>query len=171
MSSECWGRTLGRDGRVGRLESTAWGWWPTRGAREADAPGAEARGSFSPSVGRSQVAVVLRLGGLSQAASGGGPLGSRAWSSRRRQVFEDAGNDGWLGDGGDDANVAPALGTTAQVDGPYRPRRPERAYMDILQDVRRTILRSVSPFEIDGDVLGRELEPGRPRHAMCVLAL
>lgn len=71
--------------RWGRIETSAWGWWPTRGAREADAPSAQARGSFSPSVRHPQVAVGLRLGGLSQAARGGGPLGSRASCSRRRR--------------------------------------------------------------------------------------
>ncbi len=35
------------------------------------------------------------------------------------KVVEDAGNEGGLGDGGDDVDVAPALGTSVQLDAPY----------------------------------------------------
>ena len=57
---------------------------------------------------------------------------------------------------------------------PGRPKRPERAYMNILQNVTRTILRSVLHLEMDDTVPGREHESGRPRHApsgMPTLAL
>ena len=32
--------------RLRWFDSSAWGWWPTRGAREADAPSAQAGGRF-----------------------------------------------------------------------------------------------------------------------------
>ena len=52
-----------------------------------------------------------------------------------------------------------------------RPKRPERAWMDIFKNATRTIVRSVSHLEMDDNVPGREREPGRPRHAMPALAL
>ena len=140
LPSEYWGRTHGRDGQVGAaLESTSWGWWPTRGARKADAPGAGRRGA----------GVVFAERASSPGR--GRPEAGRVESGRERrrpsrlarlepmaQVFEDPGSDGWLGDGGDDANVAPALGTTAPRSSagaadasrrrstPRRSRAPER---------------------------------------------
>lgn len=50
-----------------------------------------------------------------------------------------------------------------------RPRRPERAYMDILKPITRTVRRSVSRLEIDDDVLGREPELGSLPHALSFM--
>ena len=52
-----------------------------------------------------------------------------------------------------------------------RPKRPERAYMNILQNVTRIILRSVSHLEMNDIVPGCEHELGGPRHALPALAL
>ena len=46
---------------------------------------------------------------------------------------------------------------------PMRPKRPERAYMDILKNVPRTVLRSASHLEIDDDVPPGRLGRGRRR--------
>ena len=54
---------------------------------------------------------------------------------------------------------------------PARPKRPERVYMNILQNVTRIILRSVSHLEMDDTVPGCEHELGGPRHALPALAL
>ena len=54
---------------------------------------------------------------------------------------------------------------------PYRPRRPERAYMDIWKNVTRTVPRSVSHLESDANVPGHAHELGLSRHAMSALAL
>ena len=52
-----------------------------------------------------------------------------------------------------------------------RPKRPERAYMNILQNATRTILRPVSHLEMDDTVPGCEHELGGPRYALPALAL
>ena len=53
---------------------------------------------------------------------------------------------------------------------PCGPKRPERAYLDILKHVTRTLVRSVSPLKIDDDVPGRESELSHPRHARSVIS-